>query len=483
MATKKDLVEAYSFSRRRLVTAFVSGAPGGREVEPNRPGRTIVGGLALAVLLVAGGAVLGILKSPTTIDWTQEGLVSEKETGADYLVLQVPDSDDTELRPLANITSAMLIFGSELAANDVPRDEIAERDRGAPIGILGAPATPPEPSTLIQDHWTGCTAVPDEGAAGIRVDLSTQSAVELTPDASFVVRTASGGFYVIAQSAAGTEGRERGYAYEVPGSDREAILQAVAQTGGSTAVEVPDQFVTLFPAGRPLALGSFGLRRDQLGQSWPGRDGVPGAGGAEIGDLLVVGEAPYLLTAEGQVRLDAFSRAVYDALSRPPADPTQVFEAAGNPDGALDNLDDVQQTRWPAETAPARTAGELCAQLDVAGAQPGVLLGTTAGGSDASAEDVVGGAPDPTVDPGHGAFALVGDWDDAGPATPVLIDDRGFQNPVGTGTERDNLGYGDVDDVLVPQQWIALFRPGVPLTLDAARCPPSSDPERSSCRA
>ena len=34
MATKKDLVEAQSFSRRRLTTAFVSGAPGGREVEP-----------------------------------------------------------------------------------------------------------------------------------------------------------------------------------------------------------------------------------------------------------------------------------------------------------------------------------------------------------------------------------------------------------------------------------------------------------------
>ena len=45
MATKKDLVEAYSFSRRRLVTAFLSGAPGGREVEPSRPGRTVVGGV------------------------------------------------------------------------------------------------------------------------------------------------------------------------------------------------------------------------------------------------------------------------------------------------------------------------------------------------------------------------------------------------------------------------------------------------------
>ena len=64
MATKKDLVEAYSFSRRRLVTAFVSGAPGGREVEPSRPGRTIVGGIALAVLMIAGLAADGEVTLP-----------------------------------------------------------------------------------------------------------------------------------------------------------------------------------------------------------------------------------------------------------------------------------------------------------------------------------------------------------------------------------------------------------------------------------
>lgn len=61
MATTKDLVEAQSFSRRRLVAAFLSGAPGGREVEPVRPGRTIVGGLVLALLLVAGAEVASVL--------------------------------------------------------------------------------------------------------------------------------------------------------------------------------------------------------------------------------------------------------------------------------------------------------------------------------------------------------------------------------------------------------------------------------------
>ncbi len=53
MSSKKDLVEAHSFNRRRLITAFVSGAPGGREVEPVRYGRTLVGGLVLALLIVA----------------------------------------------------------------------------------------------------------------------------------------------------------------------------------------------------------------------------------------------------------------------------------------------------------------------------------------------------------------------------------------------------------------------------------------------
>ena len=61
MATKKDLVEAHAFSRRRLVTAFVSGAPGGREVEPVRPGRVLIGGVALSVLLLAGAAIAGFL--------------------------------------------------------------------------------------------------------------------------------------------------------------------------------------------------------------------------------------------------------------------------------------------------------------------------------------------------------------------------------------------------------------------------------------
>jgi len=92
MATKKDLVEAYSFSRRRLITAFLSGAPGGREVEPSRPGRTVVGGLALAVLLVAGAAIASVLASRTPEDWNQVGLVvTSGDQPATYVILEEDD--------------------------------------------------------------------------------------------------------------------------------------------------------------------------------------------------------------------------------------------------------------------------------------------------------------------------------------------------------------------------------------------------------
>jgi hypothetical protein len=59
--TGRAVGEACAYARRRLVTAFVSGAPGGQEPEPARPARAVVGGLVLAVLLLAGCAAARVL--------------------------------------------------------------------------------------------------------------------------------------------------------------------------------------------------------------------------------------------------------------------------------------------------------------------------------------------------------------------------------------------------------------------------------------
>ncbi|MDO9457850.1 type VII secretion protein EccB [Nocardioides sp.] len=481
MATKKDLVEAYSFSRRRLVTAFVSGAPGGREVEPSRPGRAVVGGLALAVLLVAAGAVLGILKSPTSIDWGEEGLVSEKESGAVYLNLLKPDgSGDNELRPLANITSAMLIFGSGVRADRVPHDEIADQDPGAPIGILGAPQTPPDPDKLVQTGWTACLGVVTgaEEPTGVKVELRAEPAVTDDPGLVTAVETSSGVF-VVAQSAnGGYERGERAYAYPVPGkAGRGRLLQAL--TGEGSPARVPDTWVTLFPAGGDLALSSFGIPDDRFGTA---PDVDPGAPGARVGDQLLVDDDVYLVTPDRVVELDAFATAVFRGLEYPARKESERITLDQAPASVMTTRDLPDAARWPTEVRDTRPVGQLCARLDVEADKPGVVLATADDLSTASAAEVDFGDTEIAVESGRGAFVYSGDWEEGGDTSGFLVDPRGLAYPVGPGQERDQLGYGPdvVPDVVVPNAWIELLPAGVPLTIDAARCPPTSDQE-STC--
>lgn len=484
MATKKDLVEAYSFSRRRLVTAFVSGAPGGREVEPARPGRAVFGGIALAVLLIAGGAVLGVLKSPNFYNLDEEGLVSEKESGADYAVLGVAGGEEgeTELRPLANITSAMLLFGAGIDSREVSREEIEDKELGDPIGILDAPETPPQVSDLVPTGWTACTGVLGAPPVGIKVDISEQPEATPTPDLSFVVRTVSGQLYLVAQSFVGAErGVERAYAYPVPtGGSPDRVLRAVAGAEDSDAVTVPDAWITLFPAGRALSLETFELDKAALRAPWAFRDQVPGAGRAEVGDLLRVGSTPYLMTARGTRELDEFSGALYQALQFPAQDPFEVFEADQVPATDIPDASRLDNAFWPTVVrGERRPAGQLCAQLDTPGGQPGVVLATTEADTTASAVEVGVDDVDVAVDSGAGAFVQSGGWSGGEGRAPMLVDARGYAYPVGPGEETASLGYADVDAVVVPQDWLDLFEPGVPLTVDAARCPPTSKPDGS----
>lgn len=484
MATRKDLVEAHSFSRRRLVTAFVSGAPGGREVELPRPGRTLAAGVAVAVLLVAGAAVLGIVRSPSTVDWTREGLVSDRDTGVDYLVLRTATAgasgseEETEVRPLANITSALLVLGPGARPTEVAGDEIADRPRGLPIGIAGAPEAPPRASSLVPTGWTACTGGggPDE-PSGVRLRVADEPAVTPTPDLAFLVRTVSGGLHLVAQTSdGGLRGNERAHAYPVPDTGRtDNVLNAVAGTDEARAVTVPDAWVALFPEGGALERRSFGIDGAELDAPWPPRDRLAeddARTGAEIGDLLEVEGRSYLLTAGGVRALSGFATALYEQLDFPAGDDLATYEVARLLEVDV-STDALPGTWWPESIGD--TGGppqHLCALLDTPGGQPGVLLATTGAGSEASAEQVPLDAVDRAVEAGHGAFVSSGDWSGDDVTGPVLVDDTGRAHPVGTGEEAERLGYDGVEDVVVPAPWLALLEPGVRLTVEAAGCPP-----------
>lgn len=468
MATKRDLVEAHAFSRRRLVTAFVSGAPGGREVEPARPGRTIVGGLALAVLLVAGAAVAGILVGRDPEDWNKPGLLISEDKGGLYVILE--ESDHPELHSILNITSAQLILGPDLEPTILGEDTIAAQDLGQDLGILGAPQTVPDTDRLIDSGWTACTS--PEG--GLAVTMAEDPGVEPLLDSGFTV-TSAGHDYVIATGREEAGEPRRAYSYALPdGVPLDPLLTALELPIKKDAREVPEEWLRLFPSGGSLDFATLGLQ----GYGDP----APGAGaelpaGTQVGQIITVdgGETFQVLTAQGPAALDPFAKAVYEAVPKPevakPVDLTPItLDTAPQVDSALPPF---AAAHWPDQLLDD-VLGDHCALLQTGPDQKPVALMATDPTESASAEGVAAGAERLGVDPGHGAYVQVGDWDDTSSTTLFVIDAKGVAYALDGAEAARQLGYDAHPAPLVPDPWVELFEPGVTLSRGDALCPPAS---------
>ncbi len=467
MATKKDLVEAYSFSRRRLVTAFVSGAPGGREVEPARPGRMIVGGVALAVLLVAGAAVAGALTKRPTVDWDSPGLVTD-DHGALYVILDEQQSQgQAQLRPVINVTSAQLILGADVKTKSVPDDVLAEREKGPSIGILNAPPTVPGASNLLNSGWVSCTAT----GKGMQTEVRPGQSVEATPDLGFVVRgEPSGKRYLIAQAE--VPGHPlRAHSYAAP-ADPDG-LYADLNVEASDEIVVPDAWLGLFPTGGALTADGLGL------EGWGERVSLPGYTPARVGDYYERSGQYYAVTRQGFVLLSDFALAVLRNTPIGPGYPKPIRAV-----GAERDFDTVaapyDASAWPEDTiagGSARRTDTVCGVLVTGeGEEPAVRLATFPSGS-AMLGDVGPAESTVAVEAGYGAVVRSADWDTSSGGTVHLVDDGGRSYSIAGRTEIENLGYAGVREVVVPSTWLQLFMPGPDLSLLDALCPPRTPSE------
>lgn len=462
MSTKRDLVEAHSFSRRRLVTAFVSGAPGGREVEPVRPGRTLVGGLALAILMVAGAAIAGIFVKRTDSDWLDPGLIIAKDTGTPYVILEDDDGGDPVLRPLDNNTSAKLIFGSDLKPTTVADEDIADQDIGNDIGIFGAPKALPAPEQLINDGWTACTD--DDQSTLLR--LADDPGAEIAAGQSRTVKE-DGKLYLL------VDGSDHAtYKFELPGDEEDTgqadnVLEGVESPNTADALEVSQQWLNLFPAGPPLTLDSFGLEDGEIDYA----DQIQGLeGDASVGDVVKADTGTYLLTVDGPVFLTDFAEAVYLAVTD-----EDVREASKMNEGRAES--NYPET-WPAGDVPP-IDGDPCVRLEPkAGEQPTVRLAESSS-AEALPEDVDAGKYDAVVQPGRGAFVLSGGFEDSSGGQPYVVDAKGDRYLLKGPNAATNLGYDTSDAPIVPDTWMDLFGCGVQLSKALALEPPDPDTEKS----
>ncbi|PRY56312.1 type VII secretion protein EccB [Knoellia remsis] len=439
MATKKDLVEAQSFSKRRLTTAFVSGAPGGREVEPHRPMKAVIGGLALTVVLVIGSMAFGWLRGSLPDGWENNKLVIAKTSGARYVTIK------KTLHPVLNTTSArLLIPADQFKVITVADDKLAPQKRGSTVGIAGAPDSLTPADSLSNSGWVSCLGADNGVATGLG---GTVRSTPAAPAAS-VVKTGNQAFVIAG-----------GMRYPVAAANLGPVSIALG-LDAAPARQAPAVWTNLFELGPELAP----LRLPNLGKPAPG---LPP--GASVGSVLAVGNTAadtrrYLVNEAGQLEpLPDFAYALYRLGS---GSNTEDIEATPAQVAQLT----VQQQRfapqaWPSEM-PTLLTDQPCATLTTArGQAPKVALSTS---------DTV--TPEPgktTAQVGLGTGALVravgaGSLS-AGPL--LAIDQTGTSYAIDASTPDilQRLGYQPRDVAPIPQSWAELFREGPELSVRAAQ--------------
>ena len=452
MAAKRDLVEAQSFSRRRLLTAFVSGAPGGQELEPTKPMRGVVAGIMLSVLVVIGSLAWGALRSDPK-DWSNNRLVVVSGEGTRYLAL------GGELFPVVNTTSARLgVPAGQFEVVQLARRVIDDAPLRETVGIVGAPDSPPAAASLVTTGWTSCVAPdglatslgtgPGSPATGTATGTATQGSAAPSDDRA-VVATSAGRTFVVTHGAR----------HLVPDDEVSGVLRAIG-LDTVAPVEVPAAWLHLFPEGSDLApLEVAGAGRPAPADS-PLRD-------LDVGTVVRVsgtGTADrwYVVDRRGQLAvLSEFATALY----RAPAGAQEVTRSLADLQDAQTATTAVAPEDWPATPVEALEPG----------AAPCAVLTT---GDDEHVALVA--APQPPaagvhVVPGGGAL-VVGRAAAAGPGVHALVDETGRRFALPTADQGDDdvlvrLGYSADLVTPVPAAWLDLFAPGPDLTTDAALTP------------
>lgn len=442
MATKNDLIEAQTFSRRRLLTAFVSGAPGGKELEPTAPLRAVIAAIALTVAVILVGVFWGLIRPGLPNGWENGRLLLVSDTGARFVTV------DGVLHPVINTASARLLLpASEYEVISTDQQSLDGVGVGTTLGIVGAPDELPAPESLSNTGWSAC--VTDDAVLDVRI-----GGASVRPVTGFAAVVESGGERYVVDG-------ERSYAVGEGGSD--AVLRAAGITA-LAPVSVPVEWLNLFTPGTELAPLSI---EDA---------GVPVAGTSlAAGDVVHVRgseeEERYLVQAEGTLaaltplawRLYQLGAGVDREFVEVAAADVAGLATAPQPAGGAD---------WPAVGFESVASDQrVCALLAADGAEARTVLAA----QEAEIETTTG----VHVEPGSGALVRAGGRGQQSTGIVTLVDATGtaFALPGATEETVNRLGY-DLDDIgAAGDVWIDLLATGPALTEEAAGLSPTAEPE------
>ncbi|WP_399895612.1 type VII secretion protein EccB [Streptomyces sp. BBFR51] len=470
MQSKRDQVQAHSFTMTRLSAGMLLAEPDAPETPLGRTTRGVFIGVLIAVLICAGSVVFGLISPGGKTSWKTPGtLVVNKETGARYLYV------GGRLRPVRNFASARLVAGSDLATSTVATASLQGTPVGLPIGIPGAPESVPKPADLDQDAWLVCSTT-GAGTADAHTTLVAGAPVAgtgLGSGQAFVARGPDRTAYLVWQGSrlrldkASGAAVSLGYGSVAPRPVSAAFLNALVLGPDLVAPEVPDRGT----AG-PALDGAASMIGQVFQAQVPGSDEHPYYLLRKEGLMPMTATRAALVLGDPRTREKAYGGRTPRAVGLG-ADALKQHLAPGA-EGRSPVLEGLPST--PPKPAPIAADRSACVGVepDGEGTKVTTLLAATAElapVAQPSAEAVqaclrVDGV---VVRPGHAALVrALGAGGTTMGTTTYLVDDTGTRYRVPTAKALGALGYSEAEVTPLPSPLLSMLPAGPDLDPNAA---------------
>ncbi|WP_347955982.1 type VII secretion protein EccB [Gordonia aichiensis] len=160
--TTRAHVSGYRFGVARAEHALVRRDVGMVHDPMRTQFRSLIAGVVVAVLAVAGAGVYGFIRPQPSV---RDAQIVAADDGGLYVLL------DEVMHPVPNVASARLILGTAAPVRRAADRSLAAYPRGAAVGIPGAPDSLAGPGAPGRSVWSVCDG-PD-GTAVVAGDLGT----------------------------------------------------------------------------------------------------------------------------------------------------------------------------------------------------------------------------------------------------------------------------------------------------------------------
>jgi type VII secretion protein EccB len=447
--SRRDQAQAYRFVLHRVQAALLQGDGDAPEPPLRRIGIATFVSVMVAVLVVAGFGIVGLLKPGGKQGWQDQGvLVVEKETGTRFVF----DPNDGALHPVLNYTSARLILNSDkVTVKLFSRKSLAGAPRGAPRGLHNLPDALPDAGGMINGPWTICSGAAVDATTAAPLSVSVGYTGTGTPVASnkallVQVPQPSGPptVYLVWNNTR-LQVRDPARALPVLAYPNTRLL-TVADTWLNSVPAGPDLIAPALPnQGRPVTAYQLPGHALRIGQILK----VPSEGGLDDQYWVVLsdGLAHIPRTAALLLLVDPATRAAYPGVP-PSAIPIQAAEISHTSDRA------VIPAGFPDEVPTLDNFlvqdGKVVCAAYVSGATDAVQVSVEprAPGQRPDSGPAANGAV--LMSPGKGAIINRQPHPGQSSDATYLVTDTGAIFPVPSAGVLGVLGYGGVTPVPVP---------------------------------